>query len=442
MAVTAAFIEHTFLGTLALYVTAECALTIMQTRAAEKSVDRVPEGFENKLSLAAVRKAADYTGELAQANLLLTFVGAIFALIMTYGHGLTVLASLAQALFGEGLAAQWTLIAVTLLFMTLIELPFGWWARFRVKERYGYMREARLAWLTRTVRETFAGWLLLLPFAALALVVFEYAGRRWWVLAWALWTAYLIWRWQITRVEGIYWQRRSRPFKNQAVRESVRAFLAEHGIEMTDMIVMTRPASWDHSNIVLAGWGRKRAVVVFAHAAALLKPDEILAAVAHETGHIRRHHALVRIVMHSAVGLLFCALAGWGARHAVFFEGFGFSPVVSFELPGTRAGYVIALALVTFPILLYPMSPVINFISRLTQYDADRFAAQTVGADAMKRTLVRLHRNFAETLTPSRLYSLFHYRRPHAGMRMANLRRFEEKHAAPAELSEESSAHG
>ena len=90
MSLHATFIEHTFVSILALYVTLECAVTILQTRAAEKSCGRVPEGFEKKLTLAGIRKAADYTGELAQANLLLTVVGAGFALFMTFGNGLNV----------------------------------------------------------------------------------------------------------------------------------------------------------------------------------------------------------------------------------------------------------------------------------------------------------------------------------------------------------------
>lgn len=62
MSLHATFIEHTFVSILALYVTLECAVTILQTRAAEKSCGRVPEGFEKKLTLAGIRKAADYTG--------------------------------------------------------------------------------------------------------------------------------------------------------------------------------------------------------------------------------------------------------------------------------------------------------------------------------------------------------------------------------------------
>ena len=421
ISVSASLIEHTFLSILVLYVTLECALTIMQTHAAERACVSVPRGFESKLSLAAVRKAADYTGELAQANLLLTVMGAAFALFMTYGNGLNLLTIFTETLLGPSILSQWVLLSAIVLLMMLLELPFGWWARFRVKERYGYMREPRIHWLKRTLAEALWGWALFMPFTAFFLVLFEYVGQRWWLVAWGLWCIYLIWRWLFARVEGIFWARRSHPFSQPEPVEKVRDLLVTHGLVMTDMIVMTRPASWDHSNVVLAGWGRQRRVVVFAHVARLLAEDELLAIVAHEIGHIRHRHAFVRLFIHATLSFACCALAGWGATQDLFFEGFNYSPMLTSHHSGTHAGYVLALALVTFPVLLYPVSPLVNFFSRLLQYDADRYAARAVGRHAMMRALVRLHRDYSTSLTPSRLYSLFHYRRPHAGMRVASL---------------------
>ena len=275
MSLHATFIEHTFVSILALYVTLECAVTILQTRAAEKSCGRVPEGFEKKLTLAGIRKAADYTGELAQANLLLTVVGAGFALFMTFGNGLNVFTAVIETIMGPGIPADWVLISLIVLLMLLIELPFGWWARYRVKERYGYMREPRMRWLSRTLSEALWGWLVFMPVSAALLTIFEYAGGDWWKLAWGVWLVYLLWRWKLSSVYGVFWKRRSRPYANAETREAVRESLHRQGITMTEMVVMTRPASWDHSNIVLSGWGLRRRVIVFAHVAHLLRKDEI-----------------------------------------------------------------------------------------------------------------------------------------------------------------------
>lgn len=324
MSLHATSIEHTFVSILALYVTLECAVTILQTRAAEKSCGRVPEGFEKKLTLAGIRKAADYTGELAQANLLLTVVGAGFALFMTFGNGLNVFTAVIETIMGPGIPADWVLISLIVLLMLLIELPFGWWARYRVKERYGYMREPRMRWLSRTLSEALWGWLVFMPVSAALLTIFEYAGGDWWKLAWGVWLIYLLWRWKLSSVYGVFWKRRSRPYANAETREAVRESLHRQGITMTEMVVMTRPASWDHSNIVLSGWGLRRRVIVFAHVAHLLRKDEIVALAAHEAAHVRHFHGVLRLLINVAVSYIFCWLAGWGATHVQFFEGFNY----------------------------------------------------------------------------------------------------------------------
>lgn len=306
MSLHATFIEHTFVSILALYVTLECAVTILQTRAAEKSCGRVPEGFEKKLTLAGIRKAADYTGELAQANLLLTVVGAGFALFMTFGNGLNVFTAVIETIMGPGIPADWVLISLIVLLMLLIELPFGWWARYRVKERYGYMREPRMRWLSRALSEALWGWLVFMPVSAALLTLFEYAGGDWWKLAWGVWLVYLLWRWKLSSVYGVFWKRRSRPYANAETREAVRESLHRQGITMTEMVVMTRPASWDHSNIVLSGWGLRRRVIVFAHVAHLLRKDEIVALAAHEAAHVRHFHGVLRLLINVAVSYIFC----------------------------------------------------------------------------------------------------------------------------------------
>lgn len=223
MSLHATFIEHTFVSILALYVTLECAVTILQTRAAEKSCGRVPEGFEKKLTLAGIRKAADYTGELAQANLLLTVVGAGFALFMTFGNGLNVFTAVIETIMGPGIPADWVLISLIVLLMLLIELPFGWWARYRVKERYGYMREPRMRWLSRTLSEALWGWLVFMPVSAALLTIFEYAGDDWWKLAWGVWLVYLLWRWKLSSVYGAAPMRTPKPARPFGRACTVRA---------------------------------------------------------------------------------------------------------------------------------------------------------------------------------------------------------------------------
>lgn len=420
MDITANLIEHVFLVALSLYAVVECALTILQTHAAERGADGAPERFEGKLTPALLRKAADYTGEVVQARLMRTFAGAAFALFMTFGDGLTAFSALADGLTSNALLAQWILIELVLLSIAVIDLPFHWYGSFRVAERFGYMREKRPVWLGRRMRETFAGWMLTMPITAVLIGLLEATGELWWVVGLALWVAWLFWRWMLSTAKGVFWGRRARPVEDEDLRRLVSDYLKSEGLEMADLCVMTRPDSWSHSHLVLAGFGRRRRVVVFAHAAARLTRGELLALVAHDVGHIKHFHALLRLVIFGLAGAAIFAFAGWGSGDEAFFRGFGLSTAL-LDRPGTHAGYVVACALVVFPILCYPLAPFVNLLARLMQYDADRFAARRWGSEYLIGALVALHRDYRTSLTTSRLYSLFHYRRPHAGMRTAQL---------------------
>lgn len=421
MTASAALIEHVFLFSVVLFLLCECFLTARQILAAERAVETVPEGFGGRLSLAAHKKAAAYTTETALANLVLAFTGAGFAVLMTAGHGLTVAAAFLETLSDNTLLVEWTLLAITAFLMLLVELPFGWYARFRVKERFGYMKHSRGEWLARTLTKSAAGWGTMLPLSAILLVLFELAGVWWWLILWTVWLAGILWRWRLSLVRGVLWSHASRPIESSDLRALVADFLAAHGYQMEDLVVMTKPGVWKHAHVLLVGTGTRRRVVVFAHAAAKLTREELLAVIAANLARLKAHHTPWRIFLEAAGGLIVCAALGWGSTHWAFFAGLGFSPSLTIDQPGSHTGFTAALALVTFPILFYPLRPIFNFISRQMQYSADRFALRAVGGAELTRALVKLHRDYASTLTPSRIYSLFHYDRPHAGMRVSRI---------------------
>ncbi len=419
MSVSARFVEHTFISLTALFVLVECALAILQTRSAEKHAHTVPLGFERVLTPNGVLKAAEYTAECAQAHLVLAFLGALFAIGMTQGHGLTFLIALAEGLTGGGFPAQWLTLAMVTFLMVLLEFPFSWWADFRVRQRFGYTRLDSPAWLKRQGRETLVGWLLLQPVLALLLAFFEQAGDIWWVVMWGVWTGWLIWRFRYSQARGIYWNRQSRRWPMDETRTAIEDYLKSEGIQADDILIMPRPASWQSASVLLSGFSPKhRTVIVFAHLAKSLDKEALLALIAHEVAQMKGFHGECRIVLYSLLGALVAAIADWGARTPAFFEGFGLSSFTVLIRPGTQSGYVLALVFVTFPILFFGLLPILNGISRALQLRADRYAARRFGGEALARALLVLYKDRSQTLSPHLLYELFHHRRPHVGLRM------------------------
>ncbi len=422
MIITAHFIEHAFLILLALYILIECAIAVAQTRSAEKHMHEIPPGFEKVITPAGMVKAADYTVESVQAQLFLAFVGALFALLMTQGRGLSFLIILAEH-FAQGVTAQWLLLAMLSAVMVLVEFPFAWWAQFRVKERFGYIRMPQKKWLLRTLQESFVGWLLIQPVFAILLMLFEHSADIWWVVLWGAWTLWLLWRFKWSQTYGLFWHRHTRHWPKDETREAIAALLAKHGLVMDDLLVMSRPASWHSASVLLTGFGTHRRVVVFAHIAKILTQEQLLALVAHEIAQVRHHHVLLRVSMYSALGALIAFVCYWGSNHPIFFEGFGLTSFTLINRPGALAGYVMAIVMVTFPMLFYLLRPLLNSLSRALQFDADRFACREVSATALTQALITIHKDRSESLHPALIYELFHHRRPHVDVRVRKARK-------------------
>ena len=273
MQLSANNIEHILLISCALYVFVECFACARQVIAAERGIGKVPTGFRNKLSLAAHQKAAAFTSESAQSRLVLAFVSAAFAVLMTTGHGLTYLTALFETLTDNTLLVQWSLLVSIMGLMVVVSLPLEWLIRYRLRERFGYQRRSRKEWFKRTVGISTAGLAAALPATALLLILCEVTGPYWWLLVWMLYLAWLFWRWRLSLMRGKLWSRASRPIQNEALRRKVRSLLAEEGFRMEDLVIMTRPPAWKYAHVLLPGSGELRRVVVFADTAASRKTN-------------------------------------------------------------------------------------------------------------------------------------------------------------------------
>jgi len=108
----------------------------------------------------------------------------------------------------------------------------------------------------------------------------------------------------------------------------------------------------------------------------------------------------------SAVGSLvgFYVLA-WLVRQEWFYRSFGFTP-------GNVAAAMLLFGLLSSTLTFWG-APLLHWWSRRYEYQADRFAADTVGQPApLISALRKLNEKNLSNLTPHRLYSGFYYSHP------------------------------
>ena len=70
------------------------------------------------------------------------------------------------------------------------------------------------------------------------------------------------------------------------------------------------------------------------------------------------------------------------------------------------------------PLILFFVKPFMAFYSRTNEFEADEYATKYTPKNDLKRSLIKLYRDNAATLTPDKFYSCFYDSHPPASMRI------------------------
>ena len=139
-----------------------------------------------------------------------------------------------------------------------------------------------------------------------------------------------------------------------------------------------------------------------------MKEDEIEAVLAHEIGHYKLGHIPKRLFFSFIFGLL----AFWGLDYALSQETIYSGLGLGGEYFGSLAVLLVA-AVLLLPYFTYWLSPLSNFFSRKHEFEADRFAADSMGGwGALVNALTKLYRENLSHPMPHSLIVFFHYSHP------------------------------
>ncbi|XP_011497778.1 PREDICTED: CAAX prenyl protease 1 homolog [Ceratosolen solmsi marchali] len=134
--------------------------------------------------------------------------------------------------------------------------------------------------------------------------------------------------------------------------------------------------------------------------------DEIIAVLAHELGHWYHSHTIQGFLYGQAIILLNIVLFGQLLHYASIYETFGFideKPVI--------VGLTVILTYV-----LAPLNKLMNWLmtvqSRNFEFQADKYARSLGHSDALKRALIKLHKDNLGYPLYDKLYSNYHHSHP------------------------------
>lgn len=406
-----------FCALLVLGLVIRTVLASRQIRHVARHRGVVPAAFSDTISVEAHQKAADYTITKTRFGLLETAIDAALLLGWTLLGGLDWLNQTLLGALGGGLVQQLALLAAFVVIGGLITLPLGWYASFRIEERFGFNKMTLSLWLADLFKGALVGALIGLPIAALVLWLMGAAGPAWWLWAWGVWMVFNLLALVLypTVIAPLF--NKFEPLSDETLKARVNALMQRCGFAAKGLFVMDGSKRSAHANAYFTGFGAAKRVVFFDTLLKQLSPEEIDAVLAHELGHYKRRHILKRIVLMFALSLAGFALLGWVSSQAWFYSGLGVTP--SMDTPNDALALLLFMMIV--PLFTFFLSPMMAQLSRKHEFEADAYAVEHTSGPDLASALLKLYKDNASTLTPDPVYARFYYSHPPASERLSRL---------------------
>lgn len=311
-------------------------------------------------------------------------------------------------------------IIISLLFFAfigvgseIINFPFSWHDTFVIEKKYGFNTMTVRTFITDHLKSWFIALIIGIPVLALITWIYYRLGKGFWLYAWGLITVFSIFinffysEWIVPLFN------KQTPLIESPLRSKIEAYAAKAGLLLRNIYVIDGSKRSTKANAYFSGFGSKKRIVLYDTLIREMSDEEIVAVLAHETGHYKKKHVLRRLVSSILqTGLML-----------FLFSLVVDNPALSGALGAGTSSFHIGL--IVFGILYSPLSLVIglagNYISRKNEFEADRYARDTYNPEFLASALKKLSVKNLSNMMPHPAYVFFHYSHPPLLARLAKL---------------------
>lgn len=293
------------------------------------------------------------------------------------------------------------------LLLLLLSLPVSLYSTFVIEARYGFNRTTPGLWLADHVKGALLSGALLAACAALAFELVQRFPTYYWLLAWASFAALSVLMsvaWPLL-IEPLFFK--VRPLEHAELEPRIRELAERARVHVSRVFQVDASRRSNHSNAYFSGLGPEKRVVLFDTLIARMSPREILAVLAHELGHYRRHHVLKRFVAGQLLSLAVFYLGAWCLAEL--------NPATWVGAQSGSFPFRVLVVGFAFSQIEFAATPLFSYWSRRHEREADAFASElTLDPAALASGLAKLSRDNLSNLNPHPVYAAFYASHPPA----------------------------
>lgn len=375
----------------------------------------IPPEFEGEIDSELLKKTSDYTVENTKFGIISSVFDEAMLLIFIFSGLLAFYNSWIKSLNLNFILSGMLFILILTWLKTAIDSPFDIYSSFKIEKKYGFNTMTPKLWISDFIKGLVISTLLMGLLMAAAFWLIQKLPSLWWLPVWAFFFIFSIFMMYISPyvLEPLF--NKFTPLEDDELEEKIKEALAKTGIRISRVFKMDASKRTKHTNAYFTGIGKTKRIVLYDTLLEKLDKDEIVAVLAHEAGHWKKKHILKYIIFFETSALLGAFIAFYILK-SDFLSRLFFIPEASFFTKLILLSFVAS-------IVTWPVSPLVNIVSRFFEKEADDFACALVdGGDSLASALVKLSKDNLSNLHPHPLYAKFHYSHPPAVERIRYLR--------------------
>jgi len=201
------------------------------------------------------------------------------------------------------------------------------------------------------------------------------------------------------------------PIEDGELKNKIEGLMEKSGYKIKGIYMVDASRRSTELNAFATGFGKTKTIGLYDTLKDKMTDDEIVSILAHEIGHIKKHHVLKS----TSLAVLFTSFGFFTAYFIITLP--EISLAFGFDEVNIVFGLMIMMILIS-PIVLLLKIPM-NAMSRKHEYEADRFEKEMMGKEIPISALKKLYREDLGNLTPHPFVVMLNHSHPTASQRVA-----------------------
>ena len=379
---------------------------------------KLPDEFVGIYSPKKYEKSQDYLKTNTKFTLVKSSISLILTLILILSGVLGKIDVLARGFgFGE-IFSGLIFFGILYLIVVLFNLPFSIYHTFVIEERFGFNKTTFATFIKDLVKSFVLNILIMGVLLALVFYLFETQGRFAWLLSWIVVSVVSFFLIFIAPITILPLFNKFTLLPDGELRQTIYSYCKKQKIRVKNIFQIDGSRRSTKANAYFTGFGKTKRIALFDTLIDQMSTKQIVSVLAHEIGHSKLGHIKKSMILSTIETGLMLFILNFFISNPLLFEAFKIETLSVY-------GGILLFSILYTPFTFF-LGIVSMVLSRAYEYQADRFAARTVGTsidliDALKKLSVSNLTN----LTPGKMKVFFQYSHPPVLQRIAALRKLQ-----------------